>query len=95
MSEIIFEFLKVFLTYFYKIYTYILFARIIFSWLRPRPNALTRFVADLTDPLLRFLKRFIPNFGPLDFTPIFAFILLDLCYKLSMYFVIMLSNHFL
>jgi len=95
MLEMFFAFLITFVTYFYKIYNFILFARIIFSWLRPNPNALTRFVSEVTDPLLNFLRRFVPNFGPLDLSPIFAFILLDVCYKLAVYLILILSNYFL
>ena len=47
------------------------------SWVRPRPNALTYFVSDITDPYLSFIKKFIPPVGMIDFSPIVALLLLD------------------
>tara|TARA_Y100001970_G_C14241681_1_gene865289 strand:- start:1719 stop:1898 length:180 start_codon:yes stop_codon:yes gene_type:complete len=47
------------------------------SWVRPRPNSLTYFISDITDPYLNFIKKFIPPVGMIDFSPIVALLLLD------------------
>jgi len=92
MQQEIFNFIAVFITYFYKIYTFLLFVRIIFSWLRPVPNRFTYFINDVTDPVLNLAKRIIPPIGMIDISPIFAFIALDFIYKVLMYGLIMLST---
>jgi YggT family protein len=69
-----------------EIYSYILFARIILSlatqlggW-RP-PDALqpvARFLFDVTEPVLRFVRNLIPPFGMLDLSPLIVFLLIGL-----------------
>jgi YggT family protein len=64
------------------IYGYILFARIILSWLemawRPPMSliGLIRFIYQVTDPVLFYFRRLIPPIGGLDISPIFVFIII-------------------
>jgi len=62
----------------FQIYTLMLFARIISSWL-PQLNQyrLMQFITYYTDPYLNFFRRFIPPLGMMDFSPIVAFICLS------------------
>ena len=62
---------------FFRLFSFLIFFRVIMSWVRPRPNALTYFVSDITDPYLSFIKKFIPPVGMIDFSPIVALLLLD------------------
>ena len=69
-----------FIRVFAGVYTLILFAYIITSWVRlPYStwlNRIQRFLYDVSDPYLRLFRRLIPMAGPLDLSPIVAFIAL-------------------
>lgn len=62
----------------FQIYTMMIFARIISSWI-PQLNEykIMQFVAAYTDPYLAFFRRFIPPLGMMDFSPIVAFLALN------------------
>lgn len=55
-------------------------ANVLMSWFRFGDNILTRFIYEMTEPVLNFFRRLIPIRGglPLDFSPIFAIIALEL-----------------
>jgi YggT family protein len=63
----------------FQIYTLMLFARILSSWL-PQLNdyKITQFIFFYTDPYLNFFRRFIPPLGMIDFSPIIAFLCLNI-----------------
>lgn len=67
-----------------QLYTLILFARIILSWVTmfwsppPGLSPVIRFVYDLTEPIMGFFRRYIPAVGGLDLSPIFIFIILSI-----------------
>jgi len=53
--------------------------RAILSWFSPgATNTLTVILFRVTEPLLAPLRRILPRFGMLDFTPMIAIILLQL-----------------
>ena len=56
------------------VYTLVLFAYIITSWVRlpysPWLNRIQRFLYDVCDPYLRLWRRILPTFGPLDLSPV-------------------------
>jgi uncharacterized protein YggT (Ycf19 family) len=58
------------------VYTLLLFAYIITSWVRlpyrPWLNRVQRFLYDVCDPYLRIFRRFVPPLGPLDLSPMVA-----------------------
>ena len=62
------------------LYTLVIFAYIITSWLRlpysPWLNRIQRFLYDVTEPYLRIFRRLLPSMGALDFSPIIAVIVL-------------------
>lgn len=50
-------------------------ARIIGSWIPSFANSkLMQFVAFYTDPYLNLFRKIIPPIGPMDISPLFAFI---------------------
>lgn len=56
------------------IYKYILLASVIISWVNADPyNPLVSFIYRITDPLLNRIRRYMPNTGMLDFSPLVAF----------------------
>jgi len=69
----------------FLVYTILIFARILLSWIRRIPyhpilSAVIGFVQQVTDPYLRLFRRFIPPLGgggfALDLSPIIAIIVL-------------------
>jgi YggT family protein len=75
---------KTFVNVFITVYTLVIFAYIISSWLRlpysPTLNRIQRFLYDVSEPYLRLFRRVLPQIGPLDLSPmvgILALIILD------------------
>ncbi|MDQ3066199.1 MAG: YggT family protein [Actinomycetota bacterium] len=65
-----------FVEIFILVYTLLLFAYILTSWIRmpyrPWLNRVQRFLYDVCDPYLRLFRRFLPPLGPLDLSPMVA-----------------------
>jgi uncharacterized protein YggT (Ycf19 family) len=63
-----------FLQVFVYVYSLLILAYIITSWVRmPYSvwlNRIQRFLYDVCDPYLRMWRRVLPNFGPLDLSPV-------------------------
>jgi YggT family protein len=60
-----------------SIYILLVFMRIIFSWgMVTYSNRIMRFLVNTTEPLLGPLRRIIPPLGPVDISPIVAFLIL-------------------
>lgn len=61
----------------------LIFARFIFSWVRPDPyhpfwGPVVRFTYQVTEPLLAPIRRILPNMGGLDFSPLLLLLGLNL-----------------
>ena len=77
--------LIVFISYVLTLYVYILIAAAVMSWLiafnviNPR-NQFVAMVAEflyrITEPVLRPIRRILPNFGPVDLSPLVVLILI-------------------
>jgi YggT family protein len=77
-----------------KLYSYVVIANVLISWLIAFNvlNTQNRFVYSileltyrLTDPLLHRIRRFLPNLGSLDISPIILLLLIwfiEMCMKL-------------
>jgi uncharacterized protein YggT (Ycf19 family) len=65
-----------FVSVFILVYTLLIFAYILTSWVRlpysPWLNRVQRFLYDVCDPYLRLFRRILPPFGPLDLSPMLA-----------------------
>ena len=72
--------LVTFVDVFIWVYTLLLFAYILTSWIRlpyrPWLNRVQRFLYDVCDPYLRIFRRFLPPLGPLDLSPMVAIFVL-------------------
>lgn len=56
------------------IYSYIIIARAIISWVNPDPyNPVVNFLHRATEPVLAPIRRRLPDIGGLDISPILAF----------------------
>ena len=77
-----------------KLYTYVVIANVIISWLVAFNvlNTSNRFVYSileftykLTDPILNYIRRFLPNLGTFDISPIILLLLIwfvEMCMKI-------------
>tara|TARA_B100000902_G_scaffold9868_1_gene12136 strand:+ start:1401 stop:1691 length:291 start_codon:yes stop_codon:yes gene_type:complete len=77
-----------------KLYSYVVIANVVISWLISFNvlNTQNRFVYSfleltyrLTDPFLNRIRRFLPNLGALDISPIILLLLIwfiEMCMKL-------------
>jgi YggT family protein len=78
---------ETFVHVFVGLYTLVILAYIITSWLRlpysPWLNRIQRFLYDLSEPYLRIFRRMLPSAGPLDFSPIVALIVLVLIDRIA------------
>ncbi|HLV19157.1 MAG TPA: YggT family protein [Pseudomonas sp.] len=64
---------------FLKIFFFALIVSVILSWVAPGThNPAAHLVHQICEPLLAPIRRFLPNLGGLDISPIFAFIALNL-----------------
>jgi YggT family protein len=85
---------EAFVNVFILLYGIVLFVYILMSWVRlPYSVTLDRiqhFVHDVSEPYLRLFRRLLPMAGPLDLSPILAFISLTAIDRL----VIWILDHF-
>ena len=77
-----------------KLYSYVVIANVVVSWLIAFKilNTQNRFIYSilelsyrLTDPILNKIRRFLPNLGSLDVSPIILLLLIwfiEMCMKL-------------
>jgi YggT family protein len=79
-----------------QLYWWIVIAMIIMSWLISFNviNTRNQFVAavwrilnQLTDPVLRPIRRYMPNFGGLDISPIILFLIIFFIERLILYYI--------
>ena len=63
----------------FEVYSFILLARVLTSWVQIDPyNPIIRILYQLTEPLLGAIRRFLPQTGMMDFSPIVAFVLITI-----------------
>jgi YggT family protein len=71
---------QAFVNVFATVYTLLLFAYILTSWVRlpysPWLNRIQRFLHDVSEPYLRLFRRILPSMGPLDLSPFIGTIVL-------------------
>jgi len=62
-----------------EVLSLVILVRTILSWISPgQTNILTKILYQVTEPILAPLRRIIPRFGVMDFTPLVAIVLLRL-----------------
>ncbi len=78
---------KTFVDVFVTVYTLVILAYIITSWLRlpysPWLNRIQRFLYDVSEPYLRLFRRVLPAMGPLDLSPMIGLIVLIVIDRLA------------
>lgn len=64
------------------LYKYVLLASVVISWVNADPyNPIVRFIHRITEPLLDRIRRFMPDTGMIDLSPLVAFFLIHLLQK--------------
>ena len=85
---------ETFINVFIILYGLVILAYIITSWLRlPYSitlNRIQRFLYDVCEPYLRLFRRLLPATGPIDLSPILAFLALGVIDRL----LIWILDHF-
>ena len=62
-----------------NVFIFSIFARALLSWMNPGAfNAVASILATLTEPLLDICRKFIPDMGGIDLSPLAALLLLQL-----------------
>ena len=61
------------------VYKYVLIAAALISWVNPDPyNPIVSFLYRMTEPLLSRIRRYLPDTGVVDLSPLVAFALIYL-----------------
>ena len=61
------------------VYKYILLASVIISWVNADPyNPIVNFIYRTTEPVLSRVRRYMPNTGMIDLSPLVVFVLIYL-----------------
>lgn len=69
----------------------LIIARVIISWVNADPyNPIVRFISTSTEPMMRPVRRFVPSFGGLDWSPL---VLLLFVVFLRVFLVQSLEDH--
>lgn len=72
----------------FQVYSWLILARVIISWVAPMSNhVVVRFVYDMTEPLLRWLRRYLPPTGGIDFSPLVALIVVQIVQQIVVRFL--------
>lgn len=73
------EFLSFLLINIIRILKYAILLRVLLSWVQVNPhNRFIQTLNEITEPILRFFRNLLPRTGMIDFSPILAFLALDL-----------------
>jgi YggT family protein len=60
-----------------QVYSWLIIARVIMSWVNPRPtNPFLLQIVRVTEPVLAPLRGLLPPLGGLDLSPLVAFLLI-------------------
>jgi len=82
------SFLITFINIFFNLLIVLLFVRVLLSWFRiSENNVFIHILASITDPILLPFQKIIPPAGGIDFSPIVAFIALEIIRELLVFLV--------
>ena len=82
------NFLILFINILFNLLIIALFIRIILSWFRiSEDNFFVRILFDITNPILLPFQKIIPPIGMMDFSPIAAFIALEIIRELLIFLI--------
>lgn len=65
-----------------EVYVFVLFGRVIFSWIRPDPRTflgqVNGVLLTLTEPVVGPVRRVMPNLGPFDFSVLVVLLVIQM-----------------
>jgi YggT family protein len=68
-----------FINLFVSVFNILILIRVLMSWVVPNPEGgVGGFIVDVTEPILAPIRRILPKGQMIDFSPIVAFILLQI-----------------
>jgi YggT family protein len=77
------QFLIVFIQLFVVALWLLVIGRVLLSWVNPRfEGPVARFLFETTEPLLAPIRRFLPQTGMIDFSPLVLMLLLGVVVRL-------------
>jgi YggT family protein len=77
-----------------EVYTWLIFIRIVLSWVRVNPyHPVVKFIYETTEPVLGLFRRLVPAFGMIDFSPIFALLAVQLLGNVIMWLLGLIGLH--
>jgi YggT family protein len=77
MPEQFISFLVYFVSVLSQLITFLIFARVIISWIPSAPNKLTNFIIYSSEPILAPFKKYVPTIGPIDISPIVCLLVIS------------------
>lgn len=81
-----------FINIIFQVYTLMLFARILASWIpQAHEYRIMQFVSYYTDPYLNLFRRIIPPLGMFDLSPIVAFLALRFAQNILINFLVSIA----
>jgi YggT family protein len=81
-------FVETFVSAFAWALTALVFVRVILSWVQlPLPAGLSRWIFDVTEPLLSPIRRALPATLGFDFSPVIALVLVQLVERVLLRFI--------
>lgn len=76
-------FLRVFVQFFVTALWLLVLGRVLLSWVNPRfEGPIARFLYETTEPLLAPIRRFLPQMGMVDLSPLVLILLLGVLVRL-------------
>lgn len=68
-----------FISFVLSLYKIVLLAAVLLSWFNVSPyNPLVHWIRQVTEPVLSAIRRILPDFGPVDLSPLIAFFAISL-----------------
>lgn len=63
----------------FQVLVYLIIARALLSFVRHNPNQpIIKFIYEITEPIMRPIRRLLPVIGGIDFSPIIAVVALEI-----------------
>ncbi|KKM12252.1 hypothetical protein SY88_03560 [Clostridiales bacterium PH28_bin88] len=72
----------------FEVLYWLIIARVVLSWFRVPYNPVTRFIYEITEPVLAPFRRLMPRGTMIDFSPLVALLALQLVERLVMLLVV-------
>jgi len=80
------QFITTFAQFFVMALWLVILGRVLFSWINPRfEGPIGRFLYETTEPMLAPIRRFLPQSGMMDFSPLVLLLILGVFMRLVIF----------